>query len=279
MKILVLLVFIMWTCTAPNKNIPQDNNALPSVEPITAHPNIVGEITPPNYFERVQGVSPFGKYLRQLKLKPKGSLVKYYNGSTKANNNVYEYVIDLEIGKRDLHQCADAVMRLRAEFLWENKRYDEIHFNFTNGFRVDYKEWMKGRRMIVDGNKTYWNDRNQPSNEYKDFWKYMELIFAYAGTASLEKELKEVAIQEAALGDVLIQGGYPGHAVVIIDKAVHAETGKEIFLLAQSYMPAQELQVLSNPFNRDLSPWYSFDADEIPTSEWKFSSSDLRSFE
>lgn len=279
MKILVLLLFLIGTCIAPNKHISQDNNVGPVIESVVSHPNIVGEIAPPNHFERVQGVSPFGKYLRQLKLKPQGSLVKYYNGSIKANNNVYEYVIDLEIGTRDLHQCADAVMRLRAEFLWENERYDEIHFNFTNGFRVDYKEWMKGRRMVVDGNKTYWNDRNQPSNQYKDFWKYMELIFAYAGTASLEKELSEVAIQEAEIGDVLIQGGCPGHAVIIVDRAIHAETGKEIFLLAQSYMPAQELQVLSNPFNRDLSPWYAFDDEEIPTSEWSFNSSDLRSFE
>ena len=58
----------------------------------------------------------------------------------------------------------------------------------------DYTEWMKGRRMVVDGNKTYWNNRQNPSNTYQDFWKYMELIFMYAGTLSLEKERKMIKI-------------------------------------------------------------------------------------
>ncbi|MEZ4798767.1 MAG: DUF4846 domain-containing protein [Flavobacteriales bacterium] len=57
------------------------------------------------------------------------------------NYDVYDAVVDLEIGTKDLHQCADAVMRLRAEYLWVTQQYDKIHFNFTNGFRVDYTEW------------------------------------------------------------------------------------------------------------------------------------------
>jgi len=40
-----------------------------------------------------------------------------YNGLTKDNNKVYEAVVDMSIGKRDLHQYADAIMRLKAEYL------------------------------------------------------------------------------------------------------------------------------------------------------------------
>ena len=235
-------------------------------------------ILPPNGYQRIEAKQrSFQAYLRNLTLKPEGALVKYYNGEVKHNNGVYHSVVDLKIGSKDLHQCADAVMRLRAEYLWNEQQYEQIHFNFTNGFKVEYKEWMKGRRMVVKGNQTYWNDRVFPSNTYKDFWNYLELIFMYAGTASLEKELVEVVEAEAQIGDILIQGGHPGHAVIIVDKAIHS-TGTPIYLLAQSYMPAQELQILNNPNDENLSPWYQLDSEFIRTPEWNFNKEDLKRF-
>jgi len=236
-------------------------------------------ILPPNgYLRSDTNKNSFEDYLRNLPVKPIGSKVKYYNGSSKENRNIYVAVVDLEIGKKNLHQCADAVMRLRAEYLWGQQIYDSIHFNFTNGFRVDYREWMKGRRIVVNGNKTYWNNRNDPSNTYEDLWSYLEQIFIYAGTASLELEMEPVETSEVQIGDVLIQGGHPGHAVIIVDKAKNKKTGELVYLLAQSYMPAQELQVLQNPNNSNLNPWYDLDLDIIKTPEWTFSKDDLKRF-
>ena len=232
----------------------------------------------PNGYTRTDISSEsFAQYLRGLPLKPHNTEVLTYDGRIKKNYNVYDAVVDLKIGKRDLHQCADAVMRLRAEYLWNNKRYDEIHFNFTNGFRVDYSEWMKGRRIIVNGNKTYWSNRIAPSNNYDDFWKYMEIIFSYAGTLSLSKELKSVNIPKIEIGHVFIQGGSPGHAIIVVDMATNTE-GRKLFLLAQSYMPAQEIQILRNPSNSD-SPWYSInDNGLLSTPEWQFYNNDLKQF-
>jgi len=241
---------------------------------------IASRIIAPENYER-KGLEPysFQHYLRSLPLKPEGSLVTYFDGSTKTNNQVYTDVIDLAIGNKDLHQCADAVMRLKAEYLWKQKRYNEIHFNFTNGHKVAYSEWMKGKRMAVDGNKTRWVSGGSPSNTYNDFWDYMELIFMYAGTASLEKEMDQIEISQADIGDVLIRGGHPGHAVIIVDKAIHKENGQAIFLLAQSYMPAQELQILHNIVDTDLSPWYTFQEGQIDTPEWTFFPNQLRRFQ
>ncbi len=234
---------------------------------------------PKSYFQKKIPKNSYRHYLQNLPLKPFGEYVTYFNGQKKNGNGVYISVIDLSIGKRDLHQCADAVMRLRAEFLWNEKRYSEIHFNFTNGFRVDYSEWMKGRRIIVKGNKTYWSNRNAPSNTYNDFWKYMEIIFSYAGTLSLEKELVHQPIDSLSIGDVFIQGGSPGHAIVVVNTAKN-ENGEKLFLLAQSYMPAQELQLLINPKEKELSPWYSLqDLQRLETPEWTFNSTDLKRFE
>lgn len=221
----------------------------------------------------------FGKYLRNLPLKDAGEKVMHYDGSTKNKNNVYDAVVDLPIGKRDLHQCADAVMRLRAEYFFNHKKYDSIHFNFTNGFRADYSNWRKGKRISVNGNNVRWNNSGQPSDSYQTFWKYLEMVFSYAGTASLEREMKAISLAELKIGDVFIKGGFPGHAVIVVDMARNKSTGKKIFLLAQSYMPAQEIQILKNPDNSELSPWYSSGiSNELRTPEWVFKKTELRRF-
>jgi hypothetical protein len=196
----------------------------------------------------------------------------------KPNFWVYKAVVDIDVGERDLQQCADAVMRLKAEYLYKSNQFDKIHFNFTNGFRVDYSEWMKGNRIVVQGNKSYWKKQTTPSNTYAGFRKYMNIIFSYAGTLSLSKEMISVDIKDIQIGDVFIQGGSPGHAVIVVDLAVDSENNK-MFLLAQSYMPAQDIHILVNPNNKGISPWYEVDFEgDLGTPEWTFKKSDLKRF-
>jgi len=243
--------------------------------------NIEARILPPKDFERVTVIEgSYAEYLRRLPLKPHGSPVLFYNGAEKNKSNIYIAVVDMEIGDRNLQQCADAIMRLRGEYLYGVGAYDKLHFNFTNGFRVDYSKWMKGYRIDVEGDRSFWVKRTEPSNTYQDFRRYMDIVFAYAGTISLENELSSVDLKEMEIGDVLIQGGGPGHAIVVVDMAVNESTGEKLFLLAQSYMPAQETQILINPVDNDLSPWYSlnFEGDTIITPEWTFKRSDLKRF-
>jgi len=107
----------------------------------------------------------------------------------------------------------------------------------------------------------------------------MKYIFSYANTGSLKKELTPVSsINEIQPGDVFIQSGNPyGHAIIVMDVAISPD-GSKLFLLAQSYMPAQETQILINPLDSQLSPWYEAKEGELITPEWKFNSSDLRRF-
>ena len=235
----------------------------------------------PGGFERaVVPADSFAWYLRNLTLKPHGSEVKYYNGSIKNNFDVYDAVVDMDIGTGDLQQCADAIMRLRGEYLFKQNRYNEIHFNFTNGFRVDFSRWIQGYRVIVKGKQAYWAKSASPSCSYSDFRNYMQKIFMYAGTLSLSRELSPVAYQNLKAGDIFIQGGSPGHAVIVVDLAIDPNSGKKIYLLAQGYMPAQDIQVLKNPMNKNLSPWYELDMNTeiIETPEWTFNNRDLKRF-
>jgi len=226
----------------------------------------------------------FAVHLRRLPLKPDGAAVRLFDGRIKPNPGVYVAVVDLPIGGRDLHQCADAVIRLRAEYLFSRGRYDDIRFRFSSGFLAEYGRWRRGERITVRGNSVCWHRAAAPSLSYADFWKYLEKVFTYAGTASLARELRGVPGEDPEIGDVFIQpgrgqGGRAGHAVIVVDAAVDRQTGRELFLLAQSYMPAQEIQVLANPCDSGLSPWYEagFGAD-LRTPEWVFAAGDRKRF-
>ena len=240
---------------------------------------IEGRISVPEGFKRLP-VEPgsFQEYLRQLPLKPEGSMVKLHNGLPKLNVMVHEAVVDLDIGRKDLHQCADAVIRLHAEYHFRNGNHSDIQYDLTNGFRVEYERWRDGERVQVRGNETWWAPSGSPDESYSGFWKYLEFIFTYAGTISLSNELKPGDPAKIAAGNVFIQGGSPGHAVIVVDVAEN-EAGERVFLLAQSYMPAQEIHVLKNPMDNTLSPWYKADfGDELNTPEWTFRSQDLKAF-
>lgn len=225
---------------------------------------IENRIIPPVEYERTtEKVNSFGEYLRQLELKPHGSQVMYYYNQAKTKEGVYMAVVKMDIGKKDLQQCADAVMRLKGEYLYKHKKYDQIHFNF-----------------LSDNKPRYFKEYAEGDYSYEKFRKYMEYIFAYANTGSLHDELLPVTDYKSMnVGDVFIQKGTPfGHAVIVVDMAVNPKNGKKLFLLAQSYMPAQETQILINPNNSEISPWYELKEGEVLTPEWTFNSKDLRRF-
>ena len=160
----------------------------------------------------------FGYFLRNQKLKPYGEKALYYNGQAKRSEGIYDSVIDVEIGDRDLHQCADAIMLIRAEYFYQKKEYDKINFNFVSGFNAQYSKWIQGYRINPNGKGSYYK-KTSPSNTYKDFRSFMNIVFGYAGTLSMEKEMKPQSLENMKIGDVFIMGGSPGHAVIIVDMA------------------------------------------------------------
>ncbi|MDR1518266.1 MAG: DUF4846 domain-containing protein [Dysgonamonadaceae bacterium] len=233
---------------------------------------------PKGYVRKVYAENSFQRFLQNFPLKPADSKVLYYNGQEKSRK-IHVAVLDIDVGDRDLQQCADAVMRLRAEYLFKQKKYSEIHFNLTNGFTVNYLRWADGERVNVSGNKTWWVKSAQKDYSYRNFKKYLFFVFYYAGTLSLSKELQTIKYADLQVGDVFIRGGSPGHAMIVVDVAENAQ-GKKIFLLAQSYMPAQNIHIVKNLHNPAISPYYELDATDnlLLTPEWTFRTTELKRF-
>lgn len=224
----------------------------------TSAETLAARVAPPPGFERITvPEDSFAHWLRGLPMKKAGAPVLTFTGSRKPRQDVHTDVVDMDVGDRDLQQCADAIMRLRAEWLYGAQRDKEIAFNDTEGKRLRFTSRRK--------------------RDYRSLRRYLNYVFAYAGTYSLERELKPVSIADMKIGDVFIRGGFPGHAVLVADMVENPETGEKRFLLLQSYMPAQDVHVLKNPAAADGSPWYPINFGvTLNTPEWVFPRNQLR---
>ncbi|MCA3013450.1 MAG: DUF4846 domain-containing protein [Myxococcaceae bacterium] len=234
---------------------------------------------PPRGFVRVEvSRGGFGAFLRGLPLLPPGTPVRLYTGRLKARQDVHAAVIDLDVGGRDLQQCADAVMRLRAEWLFGAGRAAEVSFNDTGrGAPMPFSRWAKGERPFAKGSALVWRAARPADGSRASFRQYLDAVFTWAGTHSLERQLSRRAAADVAPGDVVIAGGFPGHAVLVLDVAKDA-SGTARVLLGQSYMPAQSVHVLRQA---DGDPWFPAPAhgEAYVTPEWTFPPGSLKGWE
>ncbi len=215
--------------------------------------NIDSIPVPDGYKRLASAQNSFAFYLQHLPLK-KDKKVYLFNGQEKGNQKAQFAVIDMSVGSQDLQQCADAVMRLRAEYFFAKGQTDSILFKDNNG---------KIYRLVKGSSR-------------KQFNSYLNTVFGMCGSYSLSMQLKPKPINGMKIGDVLIHGGFPGHAVIVVDMAENKATGKKIFMIAQSYMPAQDIHVLVNPYH-PTTAWYELnDEPKIYTPEYVFYNTELR---
>ena len=235
---------------------------------------------PKNYHWIDEKANSFGYFLENFQLKKHGSPIKKFDGSEITTQNLHEAIFDIDVGTKDLQQCADAVIRLRAEYLFKTKNFDKIKFHFTSGDLMSWNDYKNGVRAFVNGNSVSFRKTENFDDSYENFRKYLDLIFNYAGKISLNKESNAVLKNsDLKTGDFLITPGSPGHVVFIAGVCQNA-VGKKLFLLAEGFTPAQSIHLLKNPFNPNISPWYELDVNtaQTKTARYIFEPSNFRNF-
>ncbi len=228
----------------------------------------------PEGYERQKG-NVFEEYLRDRPLLPDGSPVYLYDGTLKGNQDAHLAVLDIDTGERDRQQCADAALRLRCEFLFATGQFERINYHFVSGDEFPYVKYRDGYRLKVSGNDVSLTKTAGRDDSYKAFRRYLDLLFSYASTISLEKESAAVDSADMRVGDIFIKGGSPGHCVIVLDMCADAQ-GRKLFLIGQGYMPAQQIHVLKGA--QPGSPWYALDELSYPfdTPEYTFMEPCLR---
>jgi hypothetical protein len=232
---------------------------------------------PSGFVRPVAATGSYSDYLRKLVLK-QNKTVYYYTGQPKPNQQATYAVLDLPVRNNSLLQCADAVILIRASWLFEQQQYEQIHFIATDGTLLNYSDWCKGVRYILKGNKLLTVRRSAQSvspGVRSNLDRFLQQVFAYCGTASLSRQMRRKSANSSPeAGDVFLQPGYPGHVMQVVDLAKNAK-GETIFILLQGFMPAQDIHLVKSVKTQYPQPWQHFTGGSFQTPEWNFPAGSL----
>ncbi len=225
-------------------------------------------LPPPSGYTRVSvEEGTFGAWLRGLPLRPEGTPVRDFRGGEilAGDDARLAAVAELDVGTLNLQQCADSIIRLHAEWLWARGQKERIAYRFTSGDLASWSRYSAGERAKIAGSKVKWARTAAADSSRASFRAYLDLVFTYAGTLSLQVEKQRPPREELRPGDFFVLGGSPGHAVLVLDVAVNA-AGERVALLGQGFIPAQDFHILSP--GQD-GPWFSLEAEQVTTPFWR----------
>ena len=241
---------------------------------------LASRIAPPPGFERPAAApASFAAWLRGLPLKPAGAPVLLHTGAPKFRQDVHVAVIDIDVGARDLQQCADAIMRLRAEWLFASGPARRHRLQRHGRGQAHRLRPLGRRRAPAHVRPLARLVAQRRAGCRLCLLPPLHGRRSSPGPAPIRSSASSRAepLAELAAGDLFIKGGFPGHAVLVADVVENRATGERRFLLVQSFMPAQEMHVLKNPADADGSPWYPLAfGDRLVTPEWVFPRESLR---
>ncbi len=276
-RVLVVLLFAGSSFAMPAPSAGAGDYPWLSGEPAR---DIETALPPPAGFARAPAAADsFAGWLRRLPLAPAGTPVLLHDGRPLVDQSIIAAVIDIDTGRSDLQQCADAIMRLRAEFLYSRGLLGAIAFDLVNSERYPFSAFSRGATPLQEGAGITLASEKPRGAGHCDLRRYLDLLFGFASTRSLARELQPVpSLREAEIGDVFIRPGQPGHALIIADMAINA-AGQRLALLVQGSMPARGIYVLNNIRHPDLGAWFAIsDGQSLITPGYEFKPDDLRRF-
>lgn len=207
--------------------------------------------SPPEGFTRV-AATPLTAWLRGLPVRTDRTAVRSFRGTPIGPSQA---VIALDVGRRNVQQCADSILRLHGEYLWATGRAEKAAYHFTSGDRSAWRDWRRGERFRVKGSRVK-RVKGRAVGGHKAFRGWLMHTFGYAGTRSLKHDSVAVGERPIEPGDFYVAPGGPGHAVLVLDVAEHAD-GRRVALIGQGFMPAQDFHVVGRGGPRVLDgAWF-----------------------
>lgn len=152
-------------------------------------------------------------------------------------------------------------MSLRLEYFYRSKKYLEMDkLAKVSTQPIPYSKYVNG------------------DYSYSKYIEYLQYYLENTNSNTMSELMKPINVKDLQIGDVFLQkGSIKNHAVIVMDLA-EDNLGNKLFILAQSYYPSQDLQIITNPSNDLISPWYMAKEGVLLTPEWRFLTSDLMRF-
>lgn len=241
---------------------------------------IKARIKVPEGFERIlPEEQTFSDYIQNYPLKEASAEVINYDGNPYIFQQGHVGVLEVPVPSNGLQQCADALIRIRSEYLWAANRKEEIGFTFTSGHYCSWTKYAEGYRPKINGNVVTFSKIAAPNDSKENFYKYLNLIYTYAGTYSLSQELQKIStLSQVNVGDLLIYPGFPGHVMMVGD-IIQNQEGDRRFAFFQGNTPAQSVHIIKNVSDTSINPWYDLEGKtSLETPIYTFSSFEMVRF-
>jgi len=237
---------------------------------------------PDGFFRPPFPTESYQTYLQSIAIKTADAKVMKFNGYEK-KFICYVAVVEEELMDEDIMHGEHYAQKLRAQYLYNHSKYELIRFSYDDNRSISYQEWMDGMRFVWQDSIFVLDSISAPASGDIVFKKFMKELYSNSTSLGLNSDTYVLPIDQLSIGDVFIQPQdlySPGHAVLILDMAVDPLTGEKLVLLGQGYTPAQNMHILANPFDEDISPWYRVKEDEpfFATAQWTFRMKHLRRF-
>ncbi len=156
---------------------------------------------------------------------------------TRAGQDSHCAVVDLDIGRRDLLQCADRHPEVAGGTPLCHRTGRRRRVRFTSGHEA--AAWRRWRTVPAPGVR-------QPGE-----LDHLRLVPAdgvpswlLAGARPAPPRRRRPTLLRG--GDLLVIGGFPGHVAVVVDAARHPETGRRVDAPGPGVLPAQDVHVLAS---------------------------------
>jgi hypothetical protein len=218
---------------------------------------MVERIAMPTGYERAPVPDrSFAAWLRHLPMASEGTPVTTVTETVvlAADHPNLAAVVALRPRAERLLNGVNILIRLRAEYCWTARRTEGLVFHFTSGHLAGWRGWSLGDRPFVDGRDVAFR-RVAGADESRDsFCMYLETVFRYASLPSLLADTRPADDRRIEAGDILVQRGRPGHALMVLDIATDAR-GRLRVLLGQGGRPAQAFHVLRSDAG---TAWFPF---------------------
>ncbi|MBN2193282.1 MAG: hypothetical protein JW751_10740 [Polyangiaceae bacterium] len=250
----------------------------PSRTGVPAAATLASAIPTPPGWERI-AVPPqsFSAWLRDLPLAAPGTPVKNWRGDEvyPGNEEYVQAVVAIDVGKGDLQQSSDVILRLHAEWQWWQGKRDMTYLAATKD-SMSYADYCSGKRPLAQGPHIYWVKQRDPNdpNDRGAFRDFLDVVFMWANSTAVRMQSEVVAPADLAPGDFFLQRDKSGHAVVILD-VVAKPSGDRLALLGQALTPAMNIHVLRPGRG---TAWFSLRPTEplLTPHNKEFAWSDLR---
>jgi len=202
--------------------------------------------TPPGWERVAAPAGSFAAWLRDLPLAAPGTPVKSWRGEEvfAGDEEYVQAVIAIDVGKADLQQSADVILRFDAEWRWSQGKRDMTYLAATKD-ALPYASYVLGKRVLAQGPHLYWVKQREPSDpdDRGAFRDFLDTVFIWANSTAVRMQSDPVAAKDLLPGDFFLQRDKSGHALVVLD-VVAKPSGERLALVAQALTEAMNIHVL-----------------------------------